>query len=179
MSSKDQGEYDMAALVQEAIECLPHGFTIMDGELRPIFANRIAREAFETYFSLMEQGGTFRDAHFASIRQTMPHLPDEKCRELADRLAQHVTSGTALHLKSYDGRVFNAIYRVMSGNRYVAVYVDITQIKQRERELQALKREAEAANQAKSAFLANMSHEIRTPLNGVLGMAQVLASGRP
>jgi signal transduction histidine kinase len=149
----------------------------MDGELRPILANRIAREAFETYFSLLEQGVPFRDAHYASIRQTMPHLPDEKCRELAARLGQHVTSGTALHLKSYDGSVFNAIYRVMSGNRYVAVYVDITQIKQRERELKALNCEAEAANQAKSAFLANMSHEIRTPLNGVLGMAQVLALG--
>ncbi len=177
MSSKNRGEYDMAALVQEAIECLPHGFSIMDGDLRPILANRMARKAFGTYFSILEQGRPFADAHFGSVRQSMPHLSDAECRQIADRIGQHVASGTALHLKADDGRVFNAIYRVMSGNRYVAVYVDITQIKQRERELKALKREAEAANQAKSAFLANMSHEIRTPLNGVLGMAQVLALG--
>ncbi|MBF0137666.1 MAG: response regulator [Magnetococcus sp. DMHC-1] len=40
--------------------------------------------------------------------------------------------------------------------------------------LQAKKREAEAANKAKSTFLATMSHEIRTPLNGILGMAELL-----
>lgn len=38
-------------------------------------------------------------------------------------------------------------------------------------------KEANAANEAKSLFLASMSHELRTPLNGVLGIAQVMASG--
>ncbi len=36
------------------------------------------------------------------------------------------------------------------------------------------KRDAEAANAAKSTFLATMSHEIRTPMAGVLGMADLL-----
>ncbi len=51
---------------------------------------------------------------------------------------------------------------------------DVTERVEADRALRHAKREAEAANAAKSRFLANMSHEIRTPMNGLLGMAALL-----
>ncbi|WP_192459118.1 PAS domain S-box protein [Musicola keenii] len=57
---------------------------------------------------------------------------------------------------------------------YLGVAADITQQRQAQEALEKAKRQADAANEAKSMFLANMSHEIRTPMNAVLGMLQVL-----
>jgi protein-histidine pros-kinase len=62
-----------------------------------------------------------------------------------------------------------------TGTLVMAAVRDMTD---RVRAEEARRRIAEEANRLKSEFLANMSHELRTPLNGIIGFADLMASGK-
>jgi len=63
--------------------------------------------------------------------------------------------------------------RLATGAR-LAIGRDVTRRKKSEDALRDARKDAEAANRAKTQFLATMSHEMRTPLNGILGMTGLL-----
>ncbi len=114
-------------------------------------------------------------------------VPDSMAR-LQEAMDQALTHGATYRLE-LQCTALNGIRRwitIFGGPTYVQNQItglhgtvqDISEAKRGQEELWRAKKAAEEANRAKSEFLANMSHEIRTPLSGLIGMLQLLESGR-
>jgi len=91
-----------------------------------------------------------------------------------------VSETSEIEMDTYDGRkIFDIKTKKMLDvskkfNGLTLIFNDITQRKVYEEQLKEAKKEAEAADKAKSVFLANMSHELRTPITGVIGLINEL-----
>ncbi|MDZ4761849.1 MAG: ATP-binding protein [Alphaproteobacteria bacterium] len=166
---------DLDPIFVEAVECLPDGLTVFDRDGLPMLYNSVSALRFPHLYEAFENGAAnYRAALRYSIGQSRQDLAPEQIEQLTERYVALADSGETYEIKTPNDRIVQVTYRPMSDGRKVAISVDVTDLRQRERELKKAQLEAVAASNAKSAFLANMSHEIRMPLNGILGMAQVL-----
>ncbi|GMJ13298.1 histidine kinase 3 [Hibiscus trionum] len=66
------------------------------------------------------------------------------------------------------------VIALLVGHIFYATVNRIAKVEDDCHKMTELKKQAEAADVAKSQFLATVSHEIRTPMNGVLGMLDML-----
>ena len=125
--ARNPAEYNLIDLVQEAIEILPDGFAIIDHELRPLITNAPSRATFRHYYDAVARGMPYRDANYYSVRKVAPTLTEEQAWQWVDFLEETVRAGESIEMRPAEGVVCRTIYRPMSGGRYVAVSIDITE----------------------------------------------------
>jgi PAS domain S-box-containing protein len=159
----------------DAIETISEGFSFYDSEDKLILSNSRYRELFASYADFMVPGTSFETILRTAIERGL--IKDAEGRGdawIAERIARH-HAASETHVQHHsDGRWIRVSERKTASGGVVAIYADITELKQHEAELAAARDAADEANRTKSSFLANMSHELRTPLNAIIGYSEIL-----
>jgi signal transduction histidine kinase/DNA-binding response OmpR family regulator len=158
-----------------AIETIPDGFALYDRDSRLVLVNQRYRQIFHRLDDLLTPGRPFAEILRAQAERDVANMRGKSVDEwLGERIAW--LSDPARPNQNL--RVGDAWIRTSKRNTpeggTVLVYSDITDLVNKQNELEDARAEAEGANEAKSRFLASMSHELRTPLNAIIGYSEML-----
>ena len=159
----------------DAIETISEGFSLYDAEDKLILCNSRYRELFASHADMMVPGTSFETILRTAVERGV--IKDAEGRRdawIEERIARHHAASETHVQRRSDGRLIQVSERKTTSGGVVAVYADITELKQHEAEFTAARDAADEANRTKSSFLANMSHELRTPLNAIIGYSEIL-----
>ena len=160
--------------IAAAIATISEGFVLYDSEDRIVLFNEQFRDIYPGLADIIKTGTTFAEVLEAVVSRSLIDLGGQSPQDwIAERKARHASSGGLAEYR-YGGRFVRISERRIQGGGTVAVYSDITELRQQNLELEEARELSEVANRTKSQFLANMSHELRTPLNAIIGYSEIL-----
>ncbi len=160
--------------VAAAIATISEGFVLYDSDDRIVLFNEQFRAIYPGLADIIKRGTTFTEVLEAVVSRSLVDLGNQAPQDwIAERRARREHSGGFAEYR-YGGRYIRISERRIQGGGTVAVYSDITELRQHNLELEKARELSEVANRTKSQFLANMSHELRTPLNAIIGYSEIL-----
>ncbi|NNJ76795.1 MAG: HAMP domain-containing protein [Anderseniella sp.] len=170
--------------IATAIETIPDGFVLYDSDACIVLANSKYTEMFPQIASHVQPGVSFRQIMEAQVKSGEARLGDLSPEAwIEQRVARHLEDHDSVDERRYGDAWVRISKRQTPDGGKVAVYTDITELKQRETEISNARDAAEAAlsdlqkaqarlvQSEKMASLgqltAGIAHEIKNPLNFV------------
>jgi PAS domain S-box-containing protein len=166
--------------IKKFMESLPVGIYILNSNGKPFYANSKSKEILgkgidpESSMEKMPQVyqaylmGT-NDLYSSNMQPIVRALKGERnvCVDDMEIEKQGVRIPLRINASNITDSEGNVEFAI-------AVFEDVSDIRETEKKLMEAKRMAEESNILKETFLANMSHEIRTPMNAILGFTDLL-----
>ncbi len=169
-------EYDLIALLNldtETIEAIH-----LSDSLPQEYQSSFSATGDICSFSDMRKNGADSWVAAEERNNYLEGTSPEKIRQMLDKYGQYEL--TIRGNQKGKGPIYRKLKHYYLNEQKKSVLIidsDVTQMYlQQQKELEtekALRLQATAANEAKSAFLSRMSHDIRTPLNGIIGMSYI------